>query len=237
MCLAQSEQPVGGKHEVGLNVGPSVLVSLGGKATAQAQGLYYKRLTEKGAWRFQLTNVGPSLGGNTNFWQYREDFSAMDSTLVTRQGLERNRAVILWSGKEYRLQKQNGWAFTYGFDLGLSYGFRTFEMQDVSYSGTYLVDPVGVPRNYNYGNLEGVTDVAKRETRSYGLGSRVTVGALKALSPRFFLHLQSGLTAFAYQNEGRDMDYQTGLRANFSTQSLEFNTGPFIHELGLYYRF
>lgn len=235
-ALAQHDEKPSPRHEVGLNTGPVLVALLGGNQNPQALGLYYKRLIKGGALRVQLTNASPFMGWSSDFQSYPFVFSAIDSSLINRQSVARNRGGVLWLGREFRVPKRNGWTFTYGFDLGLTYGLSNLRMQDWRYSGAY-VDSMDNRINYNIGKWEGITDVSLRQTQSFGVGSRVTVGALKELSPRLFLHVQSGFSAFVQQSRSSFTNYQNNTLANFNSQSFTLNSGPFIHELGLYYRF
>lgn len=235
-ALAQHDEKATSQHEVGLNTGPVLVALLGGSQNPQALGLYYKKLIKGGALRLQLTNASPFMGWSTGFQSYPVVFSAVDSSLINRQSMARNRGGVVWLGREFRVPKRNGWTFTYGFDLGLTYGFSNLRMQDLRYSGAY-VDSMDNRINYNIGKWEGITDVSLRQTQSFGVGSRVTVGALKELSPRLLLHVQSGFSAFFQQSRSEFTNFQNSTQANFTSQSFDFNSAPFIHELGLYYRF
>lgn len=235
-ALAQYDEKAAPRHEVGVNTGPVLVALLGGSQNPQALGLYYKKLIKDGALRIQLTNASPFMGWSSDFQSYPVVFSAVDSSLINRQSMARNRGGMVWLGREFRVPKRNGWTFTYGFDLGLTYGLSSLQMQDWRYSGAY-VDSMDNRINYNIGKWEGTTDVSLRQTQSFGVGSRVTVGALKELSPNLFLHVQSGFSAFVQQSRSSFTNYQNNTQANFDSQSFTFNSGPFIHELGLYYRF
>jgi hypothetical protein len=224
------------KHEIGMNLGPVAITLMGGFPGAQPLGLYYKHLTEKGAYRLQLMAATQHPGVSSRFMQYREDFSAPDSSLKMLYGSEVGRNLMLWAGREYRVPKGSGWTFTYGFDLGLIFSYNAENFSEWQYEGAYLKDGGSWPRDYHLGNLKSTQSVALRETMGLGMGAQATVGLMKELSPRLYLHLQSGISVFALQHNKTNTDYRTGQQSFANHNEIRFSRGPLLHEIGLYYR-
>ncbi len=221
------------KNEIGLNIGPILLVTLGSSPYSQPINITYKRVFNRWAFR---TNVSLKPAYANEYPNFLERIKINDSTL-----LQTNNSIKDWSfagriGIEYRYQFKRGWSFVTGLDIvGLNYVYSRIITQDkykidtVSNSGTalqfYNLTPINQKRTYE----EKITNL------QFGLG--LTLGTMIPLGKNWLILGQLRLEGTAGSQNTKSTDFLTNKSFNNKSSVFNFNTGATFTELSLFYKF
>lgn len=221
------------KNEIGLNVGPVILVLLGSPPYSQPLGLTYKRVLGKWAFRTNLT-FKPSA--NDPYNSVTEKTKVNDSTLIWSTTNRRNWSLAGRIGVEYRYKFKRGWYLVTGIDI---HGQQSVNNRAIT-AASYKIDSIG-----NSGTAEQFYHTTFKEqnnlleekviTKQVGLG--LTVGTIIPLSKHWLILAQIRADGSVGPSNRKTTDFVTGKTTSSSSTSFDFNTGAAFSELSLFYRF
>ncbi len=221
------------KNEIGLNVGPIVLVMLGATPYSQPLGLTYKRLFNKWAFR---TNFTFKPIDNTAFSSITENTKINDTTLVWRTTNRNTKSFIGRIGIEYRHKFKRGWYFVAGLDIQGQHSVynraitqATFKIDSVGNSGT--------AEQFYHTTLQDHKNILEEKTIVKQIGIGLTLGTIVPLSKRWLILAQFRADGFVGPSNTKTTDFLTGKSVNNTSTTFDFNTGAAVSELSLFYRF
>ncbi len=221
------------KNEIGINVGPIVLLMLGATPYSQPPGLTYKRVFNKLAFR---TNFTFKPSGNDLFKSTTDRTKVNDTTLIWTTTNRKNRSFVGRIGVEYRHKLKIGWYLVTGIDILGQYSIynrqilqATFKIDSIGGSGT--AEPT-----YHTTYKEGKKLLEEKViTKQVGIG--LTIGTLIPLGKRWLVLAQFRADGYVGPANSKTIDFVTGKSVNSSSTSFDFNAGVALSELSLFYRF
>lgn len=221
------------KNEIGIGIGPLMLISLGSQPSSQPIGISYKRVVNK--WVLK-TSFAYSRNSNSPFgFNSHEEFHN-DSTISIRTTNYYRNTFSGRIGAEYRYAFKNGITIFGGTDLIAQYSNGTKNINEALFRIDSLVGTGTAQQHYEKTFLDVKAILIQRETSpQFGLG--INLGVLFPLKQRWWL-------AFSYRADAvfgnvtvkrNDLLQQKTETNNFSR--FDFNSGPLLSELALFYRF
>lgn len=221
------------KNEIGLNIGPVVLVMLGSSPYSQPLGLTYKRVFSKWAFR---TNFTFKPSSNDAYSSITEKTKVNDSTLIWNTTSRRNWSLVGRVGVEYRYKFKRGWYFVTGIDLQAQHSVNSKAITVAN----YRIDSIG-----NSGSAEQFYHTTYKEqknlleekviTKQVGVG--LTVGTIIPLSKHWLILAQFRADGGVGPSNRKTTDFVKGKTISSSSTSFDFNTSAAFSELSLFYRF
>ncbi len=221
------------KNELGLSVGPILLVTLGSTPYAQPIGITYKRVLGKWALRsnFTLRPWEDSWPGFEN-----ETKQISDSMQVRRNTNRDNISYIGRVGYEYRYLSKRGWYIVGGIDLqaqqtigGKKIQQALYKIDSVSNAGT------AEPQFHTTFINSEVLLTESWTTTQLGLG--LSMGVMIPAGKRWWISALCRADTFFGPTRRVISDYVEGSVQKYNTSTFDFTSGPALTEISIYFRF
>lgn len=142
------------RNEVGLNIGPVILVMLGGTPYSQPIGITHKKIFKK--WGFRSNFTFKPIA-NSIYESYSEKIQTNDTTLFMRTTNRNNKSYIGRIGVEYRHRFKCGWHFVGGIDLQAQHSVDNTNITEA----VFRIDSIS-----NYGTAQQSYNTAFKEQNS-----------------------------------------------------------------------
>lgn len=221
-------------NEIGLNLGPVLLVAMGSDPYSQPIGITYKRVNNSIAYKFGYNFY--SNGSNPHAFERETSYVLRDSIKYDTNRHSKNRKHDFRIGAEYRLTFKNRMALFFGLDLVMAYA----EMSTITNKSSFKIDSISsiVSSEPNY-YLTYIENKLYRKDIYYmfntGLG--LNVGMIVPISKRFQLSISQHTSMVLSSVNRVNKDYQTNRSDKHRYNSFDFDLGTPITEIGFYYRF
>ncbi len=221
-------------NEIGLNVGPVLLIAMGSDPYPQPIGITYKSLINKFA--YKIVYNYHSNGSSPYAYEKETNYLLSDSLKfdIVKQSIKLKHDFRI--GAEYRLAFKNRMALFFGLDLVMAYS----EMRMTTNKSIFKIDSISLISNLepNY-YLSSVENRIQSRGVDYifnsGLG--INIGMIIPVSKRFqfsFSHRSDLVLSSIYTV---NKDYQSKQSDKFRYNRFDFDFGTPISEIGFYYRF
>lgn len=220
------------KNEIGLNIGPIILVTLGGTPYPQPIGLTYKRVFNKWAFRANFT-----FKPYNNSWLYNtNEQTQINDTNYIRTNTRRSRSYIGRIGIEYRHKFKKGWYLVGGIDFHAQYTNSNRQINEQ----VYKIDSVGnygTAEQFNHTTLKYHKNLLEEKAITKQMGIGISAGLMIPAGKRWWVIAQFRADSFFGTTTRATTDNITGKTYGGSTTTFDFDTGPAISEVSLFYRF
>lgn len=221
------------KNEIGVNIGPLVLVALGAEPYAQAFGITYKRVYGKWALRTNLSFV-PPLNLITENYTERKLFN--DSIYSHQTTFNRNRNYTGRLGLEYRNTFKNGWSFVIGGDLLGHYAVNNRYILN----SVFKVDSIkgaGTANPTIFASQKEQKKLLDEDITRTQMGIGLTVGLIVPFNKHWCAQAQYRIDAMAGPQKKTTNDFVAGKTTRSNNTVFDFSSGAAVSELSLFYRF
>lgn len=221
-------------NEIGLNLGPVLLVAMGSDPYSQPIGITYKRLRNKLA--YKLAYNYHSNASSPYSMQRETQYVFGDSVIYDVAKQYKNRRHDFRLGAEYRLVFKNKINLFLGADLIVAYAENSSVTNKSSFKIDSISSIVGSEPNYYLTYIENKL-YRKDIYYMFNTGLGLNVGMIVPISKRFQLSI-SQHTSMVLRSVNRvNKDYQTNRSDKHRYNSFDFDFGLPITEIGFYYRF
>jgi len=219
------------RNEIGLNIGPMLLVALGAAPYSQPLlGITYKRVY--GKWAFR-----------TNFTMrvYDDPSSAdqvvtVDSMYRVRTNSMKHAYYTLRAGMEYRIQLKTRCWLVAGVDLQAQLLQTRRRIYQTNYPINAIINPGTADVHYQTGS--GTTStLAEEDSREQVAGLGLTAGLMIPIGKRFWILGQCRFDSFYGPGQRTFKDNVTGTTKKYNYNSFYFDVEGALAEVYLFYRF
>jgi hypothetical protein len=221
------------RNEIGTNIGPLALILLGAEPFAQPlMAVHYKRVFDKFALRFTAgVKKLPSW-----YYQPKDDVFAIDSMYRVRRTEHSELSYLLRLGVEKRKKTSTRLYFVFGADLIA----LQKQSRDLINEITYRIDSIvrkGTPDEYRY--MTQTSALSRRDettvTNFIGLGG--SAGLMLPIGKRLWLLGHFRADFYFSRRTQYYTDPVTGKREKGTASVFDFETGPPVSEVSLFFRF
>lgn len=220
------------KNEIGLNVGPLILLSLGGSPYAQPPGITYKRVQGKVAVRLNYT-IKPD---NEQGYGDNSTTSAMTDSTITLNIMSRStNKRIGRAGAEYRHQLKGGWFLVGGLDASGQYTRTLNQINQMTLRIDYISNPGTADQSYHT-SFKETKSLLYQAVIAKQVGAGLSIAAMIPLKKRWLLAAQMRADAFFGRSTITTTDHVAGTTTTTTRRNNSIDWGPAVSELSVFYR-
>jgi hypothetical protein len=221
------------KNEIGLDIGSVLLFSLGSSEFTQPIGISYKRVVNDWVFRTSVStrakyNQAPLFNHDQVFYN--------DSIYYVRSGLGKTNYYVARVGAEYRYKFKRNFMFVTGCDFQTQ--MLKGRTQWVEYA--HRIDSVanaGTGQEYNYTTLVGTRTVMEENSKGYQFGLGVSTGLLFPIGKKWSVLAQARVSAVVGPLTKTVTDNIIQTTTKNRSVFYDFETGPALAEISVFYRF
>ena len=221
-------------NEIGINVGPILLIAMGSDPYSQPIGLTYKSLANKLA--YKLSYNYHSNGSSPYSMQRETQYVFGDSIKYEVAKQFKNRRHDFRFGAEYRLAFKNKINLFFGADVIVAYAENSSITNKSSFKIDSISSIVGSEPNYYLTYIENKL-YRKDINYMFNTGLGLNIGVIVPISKRFQFSISQHTSMVLSSVNRINKDYQTNQSDKQRYNSFDFDFGLPITEIGLYYRF
>lgn len=220
-------------NEVGLSIGPVLLVALGSNPYNQPFGLSYKRVNGNRAYRGNFT-FRPHDNNWRGFSNSTTEIADSIQTISSKTG--RSTSFTGQVGYEYRFSLKKNCYLVCGADLLAQqvYGRTAIDkfvnrIDSVSNAGT-------ANESYYYTTLSAEnTFMEKSTTTQFGIG--LSIGIMVPAGKRWWVSGQCRTDSFFGSTSTTSTDNVAGTTTKYKSGTFDFSQGPPLTDISVFYRF
>jgi hypothetical protein len=219
------------RNEIGLNIGPMLLVALGAAPYSQPLlGITYKRVIGKWAFRTNFTMRiydDPPAG---------EQIVTVDSLYRVRTNSMKHAYYTVRAGMEYRIQLKTRCWLVAGVDLQGRLLQTSRRIYQTNYAITSIINPGTADVHYQTGSGSTST-LAEEDSREQLAGLGLTAGLMIPVGKRIWILGQCRFDSFYGPGQRTFKDNVAGTTNKYKYNSFYFDVEGALAEVYLFFRF